>query len=88
MGAGDRLLCSRVSESCNVVGSLHLFIFVKKIFETKTAVTRSGSGLYRIVQRLTGTGLIQQFRYVPNCAEADWDWAGTAVPVCTELCRG
>ena len=36
MGAGDRLLCSRVSESCDVVGSLHLFIFVKKIFRNES----------------------------------------------------
>jgi len=53
VGAGDRLLCSRVSESCDVVGYLHLFIFVKKSFETKAAVRRSGSGVYRTVQRLT-----------------------------------
>ena len=54
MGAGDRLLYSRVSGSCDVVGRFFAFNqFCKKYFETKTSVTRSGSGRYRTVQRLT-----------------------------------
>ena len=66
-GLATPLLCPRVSESCDVVGSLHLLIFVKNLSKRKP--------LSREVVLLC-TELCRG-----SLNRSDWDWADTAGPV-------